>query len=132
MSTENLTLPERLALLKQKKSSYRMLKKQYDDAKADYEAFERETFEFMEEHDHRSIRQSDGRYDLKSTVYATMQDRETFIEWCRERDLADEFLRETEEKGRLNELVRAAIDNGEELPPGVSFYTKQYISITEN
>lgn len=60
--------------------------------------------------------------------YASIQDRDAFIEWARDNDAS--LVSEKEEKRLLNALVRERVDNGEELPPGIGFYTKEIISVT--
>ena len=32
-------------------------------------------------------------------------------------------------EGLLNQLVRERLDNGEPLPPGIGYYTKEFISV---
>jgi hypothetical protein len=129
--SENDTREARLANLKLLKQRERRLKKDAEQAKAERERFEAELFEEMESTNTYAQRQGDAQYVLKSTVYGTLTDKDAFYEWCKTAGLDDEMFRETEEKQRLNELVRAALDNNEELPPGVGFFTKRYISITE-
>jgi hypothetical protein len=60
------------------------------------------------------------------TVYAQLQDRSEFVTWAKEND--DELLVEKENGELLNALVRACLDNGEPLPPGVGVRVRQYIS----
>lgn len=60
------------------------------------------------------------------TTYGTIQDRSVFIEWAEAHD--PELVKRVEAKDRLNELVRRHHDDGEPLPPGVGFYTREYVS----
>lgn len=126
-----MTREEKLDLLRKKKAHYRELDRQAKAAKQDHDIFEAELFQELTETNTYGIKQADARYDLKSTIYANVQDREEFVAWCQDNGMDDVLLGLKEEKARLNEIVRAAIDNNEELPPGVGWYSKNYISITE-
>jgi hypothetical protein len=126
-----VTREERLAHLKDLKVDERAKYKEHQEAKRAREQFELELFEDMQSTNTFAQRQGNTNYVLKTTIFSNVTDREAFVEWCRARELDDEFLRETEEKARLNEFVRAALDNNEDLPDGVDWYAKQYISITE-
>lgn len=124
--------PERLRHLKGLKETYRDLDKQAKEAKRLHDEEQAAIFEDMREEGTFTVKNEAGTFARKSTIFAHVQDREAFHEWVREHQLAAEFLRETEESARLNELVRGLVDNSEELPPGVGFYSRDYISITEN
>lgn len=126
-----MTREEQLAHLKDLKQRYRALKRDAEQAKQDHDRFEMEVFQDMQSTNTFSQRQGNTRYDLKSTIFGVVQDREAFTAWCEQNGYDGEFLRRVEEKARVNELVRAAIDNNEEMPPGVGWYAKEYISITE-
>jgi hypothetical protein len=72
------------------------------------------------------------QYVRKATIYGLVQDMHAFTEWCKQDpDRAGDFLKEAVEAGRINEMVRGMIDSGEELPPGLGFYTREYVSVTE-
>lgn len=117
---------DRLAALK---AHAQRMKHEYDSAKAEMEAFQHELFQDCRAADLFSAKTSAGQFSLKSTIYSTVNDRDALVKWAHERDMS-ELVHEVENKGRLNEIVRACIDNGEELPPGVGFYAKEYISVT--
>lgn len=128
----NKVTPERLARLRVLKNQYRDLDRKAKEAKRVHDEEQAAIFEDMREEQLLTIKTDDATFSRKATIYAHVQDMEEFAAWCRERELEEEFLREKEESARLNELVRGLIDNGEELPPGVGWYSREYISITEN
>lgn len=127
-----MTIPEKLAELQKLKNTYREHDKKAKAAKAEHDDYQRALFDEMRDAGLLTVKTDNGTFSAKSTVYASVQDLDAFVEWCKQMDLDEEFLRTKEESARLNEVVRAALDNGEELPPGVSFYAREYISITEN
>ncbi len=77
----------------------------------------------------QSWRAGDGTLFSLNPVqhYATVQDRQAFVEWAQ--DNAPELVEYKERGTELTSLIRAALDDGEELPPGVGFYDKQSISV---
>jgi hypothetical protein len=62
----------------------------------------------------------------RRTTYADVQDKKLLIEYLLEHDegLIDQALRKKE----LNKLVRTRLDNHQELPPGLGYHDKTYIS----
>lgn len=126
-----MTREEKLEHLKALKAQERAHKKVYDDAKAERERFEQELFDEMEATNTFGQRVGTANYVLHSTVYGNVTDADTFVDWCKAAGLYDEMFDDSVKKKQLNELVRAALDNNEELPPGVNFYPRRYISITE-
>lgn len=66
-------------------------------------------------------------YAPKRTTFAIIQNRDDLIEWLRENDegvIEKERLRE----GELNRIARERLDNGQELPPGMGYYDKEWIA----
>ncbi|MCW0193373.1 MAG: hypothetical protein OJJ55_18985 [Rhodococcus sp.] len=124
--------PDRYRELRRLKAEYKEAKQAATDAEAAMKRYQAELFDDMRAEGSMSWKGDDATYSRKSTVYARVDDRDKFHEYIKKHQLEDEFLRETEEKARLNEYVRGLIDNGEELPPGLSFYAQEYISITES
>lgn len=115
----------------------RALKKDTEDAakaaKEAHDRFQAELFADMQSTGHDSSKVDGVRFDRKSTIYGHVQDMAAFEAWCAEfPERAETFLKTSPEKARINERVREAIDNGEELPPGVGFYARDYISITQS
>lgn len=130
MSSETADFKERLEKLHDMKSKYRDLKRAAEEAKAAYDAAEREVYADMQDAGVLSIKSTNGHiYSARSTAYAQVQDRERFHTWCEQQGLTDDLLRVREENARINDLVRTALDEGGELPPGLGWYTREFISI---
>jgi hypothetical protein len=122
----------RLAQLKLAKQNYRAAQELADQLKADHDAEQAEVFSIMRDRKLLTHKAEDASYSRKSTIYGHVQDRDAFVEWCRQNELDSDILVLKEKGQPLNELVRSRIDNGEELPPGIGFYAREYISITES
>jgi len=111
----------------------RQLRLELDDAEAvakstklDYVDAERRFFERMEAETVGSVKVDGVNFVPQTTVYGQVQDREAFIQWAESTD--ESLLEPRERKALINELVREAIEQGAELPPGLGFYTKDYVS----
>jgi hypothetical protein len=120
---------DRLAELKEAKASTARAAKEAD---AEMKRYQADLYMDMAEAGMTSFGTTRGQFVRKSTTYGTIKDRAAFISWCDENGVTDDYIKEVEEDGRLNELVRSRLDTGEELPPGVDFYTRDYISHTKN
>jgi hypothetical protein len=125
-----MNIQDELRNLRALKERYRALNKEYQKAKAEHDALEMMLFDKMRELGLMSMRTTEGVYAAKSTAYAQVNDHEAFQDWCRENGLDTEFLKQKEIPQRLNEYVRHALDTGQDLPPGVTWYPKDYISIS--
>lgn len=123
-------LKERLDHLAELKDTARRLKRESDQARDEMKRYEADLWQDMNEHGFRSFGTDRGRYDRKSTPFGVITDRQAFVEWCHQNGVED-IIQETEISQRLNELVRSRLDSQEELPPGTSFYTRDYISLTK-
>lgn len=99
--------------------------------KRELDEFQASLYEQMRREGVISLRTQEGLFTTKSTVYAVVQDRDAFAEWCRENDLTDELLSLKPAEQRLNEIVRERIDTKQDLPPGVGWYPREYISRTD-
>ena len=105
-------------------------------AKADKEAeqepkqFQADLWQDMAEAGIDSVKADGGRFTRQQTPYGVITDRDAFLAWCEENGV-DGLTQEVEVKQRLNELVRDRLNNNEELPPGTSFFPRQYISYTK-
>lgn len=127
-----MSLTERLEHLDKLKQTYRALQQEAAAAKEDHDWFEHCTIEAMEGQRIPALTvEGVGKFAAKSTDYGKILNLEEFATWAREQGLGDEFLQDAPQKNRLNELVRKCLADGEEFPPGVHFYTKNYISITK-
>lgn len=96
------------------------------DAKEAFEDMQRRCLERMEEEDTESTKAYGTTFTPVRKVYATIQDRAAFVEWAKDND--EELIEDKERKTELDRVVRTAIDDGQELPPGVGFYEKAFIS----
>lgn len=93
---------------------------------AEYDAEQWRLIDLMDEHNTTSQTTDGIQFTRKSTPMCKVTDREAFIEWANQEDEA--LVEPRERKAVLNQLVRDRIDNGQDLPPGLDFYTKDVIS----
>lgn len=106
-----------------------------DDAKSEYEALKAECDEMeasllerMESEEVDSMKTNGLNYVPAQTPYGSVNDRAEFIKWAQENG-QEELLEVKERKKLINQIARRHLDDGEPLPPGMSFYVKDYISI---
>lgn len=127
--TDDNKLREELTKLRAMKIKATELNKQADEAKRDRDDQERLCLELMEAADNtESLRFNGTLFSAqRDKSFAVIQDRAAFTEWAKAN--APDLVREVENKTPLNQLVKAALDDGEELPPGIGFYTKESISM---
>ncbi len=123
---------ERLSTLAALKADEKAKKGEYEKAKGARERFELDTYTLMDESGLPSIKTRTHTFSAKETIYGQVQDEEEFRRWVQDQGLEEEFFRSEEVKGRINELVREAIASGTDLPPGVGWYPRKYVSATEN
>lgn len=121
---------ERLNHLRHLKRVAKTKADEASSAKSEMEEYQHQLFQDMRASNLYSAKTDQGQFSLKSTIYPTIQNREEFIAWCHEHGM-DDYVQEVEAKGRLGEMVRQRLDDGEELPPGVHYYVKEYISVKE-
>lgn len=103
------------------------------NAKAKKISLERDTlqarvFARMEDEEIDGMKVAGRNFVRSSTIYGSVQDRDLFIAWAEANDQS--LVRPKEAGDLLNQLVRERIDNGEELPPGIGFYTRDIIKVT--
>jgi hypothetical protein len=98
----------------------------YEQADKDFKVQERKVMEMMEHENAQSAKVDGVLFSRNSTIYGHVTDRAKFIEWAKEYD--EELFEPRERAALINELVRTCINNGEEPPPGVGFYVRDYIS----
>lgn len=123
---------QKLEQLRLKKRLYRELQNDADRAKEEHDKLQAEVFSIMRDRKLLTHKMEDASFSRKSTIYGHVQDREAFANWCKKNGYEEEMLVVKEKGQPLNELVRSMIDNGEDLPPGVGFYAREYVSITES
>lgn len=131
-----MTLDERLAELGRLKRAMKAAEKAASDAKEAYKQYEWDTVQVMVDRKVPSLRiEGDGLYVRKSTTFGHVNDEEAFVEWLRETEQDDEFLERPKAKKRLlNELVRDLTERGipeDQWPPGLTTYTRDYVSLQE-
>lgn len=125
-----MTLGEELKQLHALRREYEEASKEYKRLKQKYEIAQSNAFARMEAEECGSHK-IDGiaNFVRAETIYAKMQDRSEFIKWAEENDESLIEKRERKEDGILNDLVRRYLDDGQPLPPGLSFTAKQYIGV---
>ena len=125
-------LKEKLRLLKSLKDDYKDHKRQHDRIRLEHDRLQAELHAFMSDANIPAIKVENNQFVVKKTEFGYVQDKEAFEAWCTENQVEDIYLKTTEEKQRISELVRGALAAGTELPPGVTFYVREYISATES
>ena len=95
-------------------------------AKDAFEDAQRAFYERLQDEGIGSIKVDGTNFVPAQTVYGQIQDREAFIAWARENE--EELLEPRERKSLINELAREAVESGGELPPGMGFYVREYVS----
>lgn len=125
-------ISEKFDQLAQLKAEAKSAQAAADDTKRRLKEYEAQLWEEAKDKNTLGISTELGRYNLKSTPYGTITDFEAFETWVKENDLADEFLKVSEQSARINELVRTCLENHQDLPAGVGYYERRYISFTSN
>ena len=119
--------PNKLRKLKRLKDESTLRNRQAKEASAALAAYEYECFSEMEDSNVDSMNTYGHLFVRISKDYAQIQDRDAFVEWAQDNE--PELLQDKERKVELDKLVREKLHNGEELPPGVGFYTKHNIHV---
>lgn len=125
-----MDLNERLHEVARLKSVEKAAKEAYEARKGERERFELDTHTLMVETGVEATKIDGINYGRRTTEYGTVQDRDLFEAWVRAQDMEEEYLTIKENKQRVNELVRAALEDGRDLPPGLGWYPKNFISVT--
>lgn len=128
MTQRQPTLSHACQKLDTLKKREKELKTKYESAKQEREIYELELIQRMEGEEAESHRTKGVLYSVAKTTYGSIQDRSEFVKWAEVH--APELLESKERKGLVHEIVRQRQDDGEDLPPGVGFYVKEYISRT--
>jgi hypothetical protein len=102
------------------------LKAAADEAERAFKAAQAALFERMDAEKVDGIKVDGIGFSPARTVYATVKDRAAFVAWAEVHN--PELVQPRERKSLLNDEVRQALDDGRELPPGVSFYAREYVS----
>lgn len=99
---------------------------QAEQAEAEYMKADRKLWQRMDASKVQSIKMAGTNFVRASTIFGSVNDKSTFVAWAEEH--APELLGPQPRKGLVNELVRQRIDNNEDLPPGVTWYSRDYIA----
>lgn len=127
-----MTLEEQIAHVAELRAAHEDAAERAKQAKANYEKAQLELWERMDGTGVKSINIRGTSYAAKSTIYGTVQDKEAVRRWAVDEGNAPELFEMKPRKGLVNERVRQMIDNGEELPEGLGFYTDHYVSQTKS
>jgi len=126
------TIEERLTKLRELKRAAEASQKQADADKADHAQYQEDLFAAMREAGVRSVKTNDAQFSARSTIYGSVQDIDLFMTWCKQHNVSADYFTDKPSMRRINELVRDRLDAGDEIPPGVGWFPRDYISITEN
>lgn len=70
------------------------------------------------------------QFGTRKTVYGRIVDADAAMESFENEALSDEMTGTKFESRRLNEYVRDRLEQGQDLPPGVDYYERRYISVS--
>lgn len=70
------------------------------------------------------------RFHPRETIYGRVIDKDAAIEHFEERAMVDELTEPKIVMARVNELVREAYEQGDDMPPGVDFVPRRFVTIT--
>lgn len=96
------------------------------ESKEAYERAERRFYDALNTLGVGSVKVDSTLYVPIQTIYGTVQDKEAFSKWAEAE--APEMLESKPRAQLINELVREYLDTGQELPEGLGFYVKEYVS----
>lgn len=121
-----MSLDRDLRALRKAKQDRDTAKQKFEDADSAFRQLQFKVMERMKQKGVESMKLDGTLFVPTETVYAQIQDRAEFVAWAEEHD--DELVEPKERKEILNSMVRQRLDDGEALPPGVTFYVREYIS----
>lgn len=112
-------------------------KKSSEQSEAEYREYEAELFETIEDSALRGTVEFDFGGDLgvvrfqpRRTIYGRVIDKNAALDALDVIGLSEEMTAPKIEARRLNELVRDYVERGEELPDGVDYYERRYMTIS--
>lgn len=121
------TLSDDLLTLRDLKADRDTANKRFKALDAEFKTQQRRLIERMEAEGTDSLKADGTSFSPVKLEYGTIQDRQEFVVWALEND--PELVEYKERGEQLNALVRRLLDDGQELPPGCSFYEREYISM---
>jgi len=112
-------------------------KKAAEQSESEYREYEAELFGAVEDSALRGTVEFDFGGDLgkirfqpRRTIYGQVVDKSAALESFEQEALIDEMTGPRIEARRLNEYVRDRLENGQELPDGVSYYERKFFTIS--
>lgn len=103
-----------------------------DAAKDARDVFELEFWSELEDLGLRTFTMDDGtRLERRARKDADVVDEALLLRELEARGVLDNFTKPALTKRTLNQYVRTLTENGEELPLGLGWRTKRYISVTK-
>lgn len=123
-----MDLEEALPRLRDLKLREKKLNAELKDLHAERKQLELELHEDMSQRGVDGMRINGIQYSPASTVMGQVENRDAFLAWAQEQD--ETLIDWKERKELINQLVRQYQDDGNPLPPGLTFYTRDYISTT--
>jgi hypothetical protein len=66
----------------------------------------------------------------RETYYGRILDKDLALDHFEQRAMVEEMTEPKFAMARVHEAVRDCLDAGQQLPPGLDFYAKRYVSIT--
>jgi hypothetical protein len=76
--------------------------------------------------DNDGIKLGGMHFSPQETHFAVVQDKQALVQWIKDHD--DSIVEDRLKQEELNHIVRTRLDNGEPLPPGLGFWTKDWVS----
>jgi len=70
-------------------------------------------------------------FQYRETYYGRVLDKEATLEHFEQRAMIDDVMEPKLSKKRINEIVNDCLDEGKELPPGLDFYARRYVSMSQ-
>ena len=124
-----MTLEEQVRELAVLRATKEETAKAADDAKRAYDKAHAKLWDRMDGSGVGSVTIDGKLYSFnKPKVYGTVADKAALYRWAVEEGNAPELFEPDAREGLINERARQCIDNGEPLPPGMNFYTKNVVS----
>ncbi len=120
------TIQQEAKELRELKESYVESKAETDSLKRQFDKAQADLIERMDTDAVEGLKVDGTNFIPTKTIYGQVQDRSEFVAWAEQE--APELLEPKERSELINELVRQKLDDGEQLPPGLNFRVREYIS----
>lgn len=124
--TQHLSLQQEATQVRKLKKAYESSKKKTTELDLQFKRAQQGLYDRMRAEEVDGLKYRGTNFVPASTEYAQVQDAPAFMVWARENQ--PELLEEKPRKQLLNELIREHLDNGTPLPPGLTFYVREYVS----